>query len=120
MALTIFVSCKKTKDTGPGNSSRTLRYEITGNFAGTLIASYTTATGGIANDEVTSMPWNKEITYSSNVTAAVISLSGTGGVTGQKATLIIKRGGSQVGSPIEVTANSSGAFPPQSSPAIVF
>lgn len=117
--LIILVSCKKT-DNGPGNSSRTLRYEITANFTGTLIASYTTATGGTANEQVTSSPWIKEVIYASNVTAAVMALSGNGGVAGQKITLTIKRGGSQLGAPIEITANSSGSFPPQSSPVVVF
>lgn len=117
--LIIVVSCKK-KDTNPDNSSRTIRYEITGNFTGTLIASFTTAAGATANEQVTSIPWSKEISYSSNVTAAVMSLSGSGGVVGQKITLAIKRSGTQQGIPMEITANNSGTFPPQSSPVIVF
>lgn len=117
--LTILVSCKKDSDDNPDNQSRTLRYEVTGNFTGTFIASYTTAGGGTANDQVTSLPWNKEITYSENVTAAIIAVSGNGGVAGQKVTVVIKRGGNQVGTPMEVIANSSGGFS-QSAPVVVF
>lgn len=118
-ALTILVSCKKDSDKQPDNSSRTIRYEVTGNFTGTLIASYTTAAGGTANDQINSLPWNKEINYASNVTAVIIAVSGSGGTAGQKVTVIIKRGSSQVGSPMEVVANSSGGFT-QASPVVVF
>jgi len=117
-ALTIFLSCKKDKDKEPDTSSRTLRYEITGNFTGTVIASYTTAAGSTANDQVT-LPWNKDITYSANVTAAIILVTGNGGVAGQKVTVVIKRGGSQLGTPIEAVAGSSGSFS-QPAPVVVF
>lgn len=117
--LTIFVSCKKDSDNKSNNKSRTLKYEATGNFSGTLTASYTTAAGGTANDAIT-LPYNKEITYASNVTAAIIALSGGGGVAGQKVTLVIKRGGSQVGTPIEFVAEgSSGGFS-KAAPVVVF
>lgn len=118
-ALTILVSCKKDSDKQPDNSSRTIRYEVTGNFTGTLIASYTTAAGGTANDQINSLPWNKEINYASNVTAVIIAVSGNGGTAGQKVTVVIKRGGSQVGTPMEVVANSSGGFT-QAAPVVVF
>lgn len=117
-ALTIFVSCKKGSDTPSGNSSRTIRYELTGNFTGTLIASYTTASGGTANDQVPSLPWNKEITYTPNLTAAIIAVSGNGGIAGQKVTVLIKKGGSQASSTV-VTANSAGGFS-QAAPVITF
>lgn len=115
-ALTILGSCKKDKE--PNNTSRTLRYEVTGNFTGTLMVSYTTATGGTANDQVT-LPWTKEITFASNVTAAIVSLTGNSGVAGQKVTLIIKRGGTQVGAPFEAVAEASGSFS-KAAPVVVF
>lgn len=116
--LTILASCKKDSDSKPNNTSRTLKYEVIGNFTGTLTASYTTASGGTANDQIT-LPYNKEITYASNVDAAIIALSGGGGVAGQKVTLIIKRGGTQVGTPKEIVANNSGSFS-ESAPVVVF
>ncbi len=116
--ITLLFSCKKDKDNKPNTSSRTLRYEVTGNFTGSVIASYTTATGSTANDQIT-LPWNKEITYASSVTAAIILISGNGGVAGQKVTVIIKRGGTQVGAPVVAVAESSGSFS-QPAPVVVF
>ena len=106
----ILVSCKKDSDDKPTGSSRTLRYEVTGNYTGKFIAAYHTTSGGLTNEEVTSLPWSKEITYQSNVAAASIGVGGAGGVAGQKVTLVIKRGGIQEGAPIEQTVNSQGAF----------
>lgn len=118
-ALAIFVSCKKDDDKAPDNSSRTIRYEVTGNFTGTFIASYTTAGGGTINDQIPALPWNKEINYEKKVTAAILAVVGNGGVAGQTITVVIKRGGNQVGTPLNVVANSSGAFS-ASAPVIVF
>lgn len=118
--LTILVSCKKdNSNKNPNNSSRTLRYEVTGNFTGTtLYASYTTATGSTANDPIT-LPWTKEIDFAKSVTAATIVMSGSGGVAGQKVTVVTKRGGTQVGAPFEIVAEASGSFS-QPAPVVVF
>jgi len=121
-ALTILVSCKKDTDKKPDDtagSSRTIRYEVTGNFTGTFFTSYTTAAGGTANDEIATLPWNKEIEYAKGVTAAIIAVSGNGGVAGQTIKVIIKRGGNQVGTPMEVVAGPSGGFS-KAAPVIVF
>lgn len=118
-ALTILAACKKDADKTPDRPSRTLRYEMTGNFTGTLFASYTTASGGTTNDQITTLPWNKEITYADKVTAAVIAITGNGGTAGQKVTLVIKRGGTQLDTPMEIVANSFGAFS-ASAPVVVF
>jgi hypothetical protein len=118
MAFTMLVSCKKDKDNEPNNTSRTLRYEVTGNFTGSLIVSYTNTSGSTANDRVT-LPWNKEITYASNVSAAIVALTGNGGASGQKVTLLIKRGGTQVGAPFEVVAEATGSFS-KAAPVVVF
>jgi hypothetical protein len=117
--LFLATSCSKDKDDNPGTSSRVVKYEITGNFTGSLIASYTTAPGGTANEAVPSQPWTKEITYASTVTAATMVLSGNGGVTGQKVTLVVKRGGTAVGAPTVFTADAAGGFS-SSGPVIVF
>lgn len=110
------MSCdKKDQD---NQSSRTLRYELTGNFTGSLVASYTTATGGTANETVTTLPWNKEITYAASVTAAVVAISGNGGSPGQQVTAAVKRDGIRVAT-IVATANSSGSFT-EASDAVIF
>ncbi|WP_152969653.1 hypothetical protein [Pedobacter sp. Hv1] len=117
--LTILVSCKKdNSNKNPDNSSRTLRYEVTGNFTGAVIASYTTAAGSTANDPIT-LPWNREINYAANVTAAIILITGNGGIAGQKVTVVIKRGGNQVGAPFEIVAEASGSFS-KPAPIVVF
>ncbi|MDR6781867.1 hypothetical protein ABIE26_001644 [Pedobacter africanus] len=115
--LTVLVSCKKDEKKNPEPSSRTLRYEITGNFTGSLVASYTTASGGTSNDQVT-LPWNKEINYAQSVTAAILAVSGSGGTAGQKVTVVIKRGGVQVGETIEATAGSAGSFTKAAAPIV--
>ena len=112
-----FTACKKKKE-DTANTSRTLRFEITGNYTGPLFASYTTATGGTSNDPVSTLPWNKEITYNSSVTAAIIALSGNGGVAGQQVTIVVKRGGSEVSS-TPVTVGSSGSFT-KAAPVVTF
>ena len=117
-ALVFFSSCNKDDDDSV-NKSRTLLYNATGNFSGTLYMSYTTAAGGTANEQVTSLPWNKEITFDSSVTAANIVLSGAGGTAGQQITLTIKRGGAVVGSPTIATADATGSFA-KAAPVVIF
>lgn len=107
--MALLGACSKDDDKAADNSSRTLRYEVTGNFAGSFYASYTTSSGGTVNDQVTSLPWNKEITFQKNVTAANIAISGNGGTVGQQAVLVVKRGGNQVSS-TTATADGSGSF----------
>lgn len=113
-----FLSCKKKNDETSANTSRIVRYEVSGNFTGSMFASYTTVSGGTANDPVSSLPWNKEIIYNNSVTAAIVAFSGNGGVAGQQVTIVVKRGGSQVSS-TTATAGSSGGFT-ISSPVITF
>ncbi len=107
--FTILVSCKKDSDNKPDSSSRTLRYEVTGNLTGKFTAAYHTESGGLTNVEVTSLPWSIEINYAANVSAASIVITGTG-IPGQKVTLVIKRGGTRIGTPIEQSVNSSNVF----------
>lgn len=118
-ALTVFASCSKDDGNKPENTSRTLSYEVTGNFTGNIFASYTTASGGTVNEQIASLPWNKEITFEPGVTAAILAISGNGGASGQKAAIEIKRGGNQVGSPTNATANASGSFT-VAAPVVIF
>lgn len=118
--FTVFASCSKDDDNKPQNSSRTLRYELTGNFSGSnIMVTYTTASGGTVNEQITSLPWNKEITFDANVSGANIVVSGAGGTAGQQTTLVIKKGGVQLGTPITATADAGGTFT-ISSPVIIF
>ncbi len=83
VSLMLFSSCNKDDDNETINTSRTLHYSLTGNFSGTnLIVSFTTANGGTSNEQINILPWDREITYNSNVTAANIAVSGNGGTAG--------------------------------------
>ncbi|WP_313101669.1 hypothetical protein [Epilithonimonas sp.] len=119
VSLMLFSSCNKDDDNETINTSRTLHYSLTGNFSGTnLIVSFTTANGGTSNEQINILPWDREITYNSNVTAANIAVSGNGGTAGQQVTLIIKRGNT-VGTPTVATADASGSFT-KAAPVVVF
>lgn len=100
----LFSSCDKDKDKG-----RTIRYELSGVYTGTLIASYTTASGGTVNEPVTAIPWNKSVTYAANVTGAVFALSGNGGIPGQKITILVKRGSTTLSTTV-AEADAAGSF----------
>ena len=119
-ASTVLTSCSSDDDNNNDavGSSRTLKYEVTGNFTGTMFASYTTADGMTNNDPIT-LPWNKEITFEPTVTAANIVLSGNGGASGQQVTLIIRRDGRTINSPTTAIANNSGSFS-KAAPVVVF
>lgn len=111
----IFFACSKPM---PSVSSNEIRYSITGNFTGTLYASYTTSTGGTTNEQIMLLPWNKAITYDPNVTAAVIAISGNGGVAGQQVTVVVLKGSSSL-STTQAIADGSGSFT-KSAPVITF
>lgn len=113
----LFTAC--SKDEKPtNNSSRTLQFEISGNYTGNIFASYTTAAGGTANETVGTVPWRKEVTYTSGVSAAIIAVSGNGGTVGQQVSVVVKRGNTQVSS-TTATADNSGSFS-RSAPVVVF
>lgn len=118
-ASVLATSCSDDDDSGnSGNNSRVLKYEITGNFSGTITAAYTTAAGGTTTSEITSLPWDYELTVASDVPAAAFAASGSGGTAGQEVEIKIYQGGEEVSS-VEATVNSDGIFS-ASSPAVVF
>ncbi len=96
-----------------------LQYEITGNFIGTFTTSYTTETGGTANNQIVSLPWRKEINFINRPEAAIISICGDDGLAGQELKVTIKSEGIQIGKPIEVIANKAGSFL-EINPTVVF
>jgi hypothetical protein len=75
------VSC--SEDDPSPVKSRDIKFEVTGNFAGALSATYVNATGGGTNESISALPWNKTITYESTVPSMGLSVGGTGGVAGQ-------------------------------------
>lgn len=107
--IVFITSCKKTETSQNSPNTRSVRYEITGNFTGNTFASYTNASGATINEQITSLPWNKDITYASSVTAAILAVSGNGGVSGQQLTIVVKKAGNTA-STTRATANSAGSF----------
>lgn len=104
LVISLF-SCGSDED-ATSVKSRTITFEITGNFTGTIIASHTTATGGTINEQIT-LPWKQDITFATNVDHAIIGIGGSGGSAGQSITVVIKRGSEQLSS-TPVTAGSNG------------
>ena len=84
-----------------------------------MTAAYTTPSGGTTSEQIAALPWSKEITYATTVGGASLAVTGGGGSAGQRVTLVVKRGGIQVGSPITATADASGTFS-IAAPAIIF
>lgn len=87
--------------------SREVKFEVSGNFSGTIDATYITASGGATNETLPSLPWTRSITYKSTLSGTTITLGGTGGVAGQTLKVKVFAGGSVV-SETPGVANSSG------------
>ena len=123
IVVTCLISCNDESDVDddtPKISPRNVRYELTGNFSGNIVtATFTDEFGGTITEEVTSFPWNKEITFGENVGGAMMVVSGAGGIAGQQVTLTIKKGGNPFGTPTTARADSGGTFT-LSSPVIIF
>lgn len=110
--------CCSRVNNNNNNTSRVIKYESSGNFPAGKIASYTIATGSTFNEPLATLPWTKEITYATNVTAAIIAVSGNGGLPGQTVTTVVKRGGAVISNTI-ATTDTAGSFS-KSAPVIVF
>lgn len=101
LAFALFVvllsGCKKDKDNNNNNSNRTIKYELSGTFAGKFhIIISDTESGSQTYDNVT-IPWSKEVTYGSKVLAVGIGASiTTYGQANQTAFLKIYSGGNVV------------------------
>lgn len=83
----IFSACKKNSTDNPA-SSRTVKYELSGTYSGTLIVGHTNETGTTQVLDNIRLPWSKEITVQGDVIA--IGLGGnseTGGPGGAGQTL---------------------------------
>jgi hypothetical protein len=112
--VTVLPGCKKDKNDN-GNSSRKVKYEITGNFSGafTVIIS-DNESGSTVLYNVTS-PWSKEITYDSKVLAVGIGASASAyGTAGQTAVMKIYSGGNVV----KTTNGTAGSQGELSMPAL--
>lgn len=88
-----FQSCKK-KPASESSYSHTIKYEITGSFSGKLDVIYNDNVNGNTHLTNVSLPWTKEIKYSSNIiTIGIGAQASTTGASGQTATIKIYSGG---------------------------
>lgn len=104
-----FVSCKKddTPDE-PRKNSRSVKYEITGNYTGKLNIVTNSNIGTMDSYNDISVPWTKELTYPDNVIFVGIGgNSSTVGIAGQTVTLKVYSGGNLIYTKI-VTAGTNG------------
>lgn len=104
--ISLFLIACDNDDAKPVKS-RQIKFEVTGNFSGTIDATYITASGGGSNEVIPSLPWTKSITYSSSVPSTAITVGGTGGLPAQNLLIKVFAGGSLV-SETSGVANSSG------------
>lgn len=91
------VSCSSDNDNNNNvNTSRDIKYEVTGNFAGQLDATYIEKGGNALNEDINALPWTKEFTANASTDAVTLSVGGLGGVAGQTITVKIYAGGNVV------------------------
>ncbi len=110
LVISLFnLSCSKENATPLGTGSREIKYEITGNYAGTFTIVATTNNDNFEILEITKLPWELSFTAKSSITQIIIQGTGSGGQTGQKATLKTFVGGKEVATGTG-TALSSGVI----------
>ncbi|MDO1449905.1 hypothetical protein Q0590_26735 [Rhodocytophaga aerolata] len=94
-AISFFVLACSKDDPKPAKS-RGIKFEVSGSFASTLSATYINASGGGTVESITSLPWNKNITYTPSVPSMAISIGATGGTAGQTVRIKVFAGGTLV------------------------
>ena len=101
-------SCSGDDDNGSASDAlRDIKYEITGNFSGTLTVTYITATGKATSIEASPLPWELSFTAESDSHEATFNATGMGGNVGEKIRLNIYQG-DKVAKYVDATANSDG------------
>lgn len=88
-----FASCSSDNDDKVSGGSRDVKYEVSGNYTGTISASYIESGNGGQNVDITALPWSKEFTASADTYGAGITVSGHGGTVNQTLTVKIIVGG---------------------------
>ncbi len=114
--LILLAAC--SKDESASVKIRDIKFEVTGNFSGTLDATYITSSGGGTNESISTLPWSKNITYTSSTPSTAITVGGGGGVAGQTLLVKVFAGGALV-SETPGVATSSGVVV-VASPAYIF
>ena len=80
------------------SGSRNVRFEATGNYSGRVTASFVLGNGATTVEDITALPWTRDVAYASTVLATAVAVSGTGGAAGQTIVVRVIVGGTQVSS----------------------
>jgi hypothetical protein len=100
-------SCSSDDNNDSGSGSRDVRYEISGNYTGSLSVFYFEKGGNALNEDITKLPWTKEFTADAKSLGASLSASGHGGTAGQTLTGKIFIGG-KLENELTATATADG------------
>jgi hypothetical protein len=103
-----------TVDDTNSNTSRDIKYEVTGNYTGVLTVAFITQTGASTTDQITALPWTRLFNADAGTLSSGFGVTGSGGAAGQTITATIYQGGVDKGS-VTATANAEGiitATPP--------
>jgi hypothetical protein len=115
--ICVLVLACNNDDPAPAKS-RDLKFEVTGNFNGTISATYINGSGGGTNETIASLPWTKSITYAVTVPSVAMSIGAEGGAVGQTIRLKVFAGG-KLASDTPGTADNTGRVV-ITSPAYIF
>ncbi|MFV0378533.1 MAG: hypothetical protein ACK5JD_14660 [Mangrovibacterium sp.] len=107
ITLAIASSCSSSNDDS-GNSSRTIKYEISGTVTGDILISYAnTPQAGYTTVQVSNLPWSAEVTYNDDITMVALTGTVTGATSGQ--TIAVKLfSGDELSKSYTGTADSKG------------
>ncbi|MVO10091.1 hypothetical protein GOQ30_13040 [Flavobacterium sp. TP390] len=73
-----FITISCSKDDSPSSSSKSIKYELSGTYSGTLIVVYTNPDGINQIEDNISLPWLKEITLTNpSATTAIVLTAGS-------------------------------------------
>lgn len=96
LVIILLSGCKKDKDENK-NSSKNVKYEISGTYTGKFTVIITDNDSGTQTINEVSIPWSKEVTYGDKVVGIGIGVTPTDyGKTGQTAVMRIYSGGTVV------------------------
>jgi hypothetical protein len=106
LIISVLAPACNNDDPAP-SKSRDIKFEVTGNFSGTISATYINGSGGGTYETIASLPWTKSITYSATVPSMAMSIGAVGGAAGQTIRLKIFAGG-KLASDTPGTADNTG------------
>lgn len=109
LSISVLACGNKKDDPTPNPSSRTIKFEVSGNFTGNMECNLLTQSGGVTYETIPSLPWSKEITYAASVASVTFTVVGLNGAVGQNVTIKVYRGGTLL-STTPTTATANGRF----------